>query len=199
MLAVGIGAGIATGLGGSWINAPAVGWIAAAVLYVTWVWAVVHRLDPAATRAHATREDPGRAVFDVLTILATVASFGGVALVLVGAGSVPGLQRAAVLALAVASVVSSWVLVHALFMLRYAALYFREGGGISFGGTTEPPGYGDFAYVAFTVGMTFQVSDTALTSRTIRAMALRHALLSYLFGAVVLAVIINLVGGLAAG
>ncbi len=199
MIVVGIAAGVVTGLGGSWINAPAVGWIAAAVFYVAWVWVVVHRLDPAATRAHATREDPGRAVFDVLTMLATIASFGGVGLVLLGAGSESGLQRAAVLALAVASVVSSWVLVHALFMLRYAGLYFREGGGISFGGADDDPDYGDFAYVAFTVGMTFQVSDTALTSRTIRSMAMRHALLSYLFGAVVLAAIINLVGGLAAG
>jgi uncharacterized membrane protein len=60
-----------------------------------------------------------------------------------------------------------------------------------------PPRYTDFAYMAFTIGMTFQVSDTQLTSAEVRAAALRHALLSYLFGSVILAATINLLAGLA--
>ena len=60
----------------------------------------------------------------------------------------------------------------------------------------EPPAYVDFAYLAFTIGMTYQVSDTDLQTRTIRATALRQAMLSYLLGAVILAITINLVAGL---
>jgi uncharacterized membrane protein len=54
----------------------------------------------------------------------------------------------------------------------------------------------DFAYLAFTIGMTFQVSDTNLTAKPIRRTALRHALISYLFGAVIVALVINIVASL---
>jgi uncharacterized membrane protein len=82
-------------------------------------------------------------------------------------------------------------------MLRYAVLYYGgEVGGIDFNQTT-PPRYSDFAYLAFTVGMTFQISDTSLTSHDIRTACLRHALLSYLFGSLILAAMVNLVASLA--
>ena len=60
----------------------------------------------------------------------------------------------------------------------------------------DPPAYLDFAYLAFTIGMTFQVSDTNLTTKAIRRIALRHALMSYLFGAVIVALMINVVASL---
>jgi uncharacterized membrane protein len=82
-------------------------------------------------------------------------------------------------------------------MLRYARLYYTEPiGGVDFN-ADDKPSYTDFAYLAFTIGMTFQVSDTALSSRAIRSAALRHALLSYLFGTVILATTVNFVAGLA--
>jgi uncharacterized membrane protein len=97
---------------------------------------------------------------------------------------------------AISSVVLSWAVVHTIFTLRYARLYYvGTDGGIDFN-QDQPPRYTDFAYLAFTLGMTFQVSDTDLKTSTIRATALRHALLSYLFGAVIIAVTINLVAGL---
>ena len=71
-------------------------------------------------------------------------------------------------------------------------MYTAPVGGIDFK-TDEQPDYQDFAYVAFTLGMTFQVSDTDIQSRTIRRIALRHALLAYLFGAVILAVMVNVI------
>ena len=71
-----------------------------------------------------------------------------------------------------------------------------EPGGINFH-DPNPPRFRDFAYLAYTVGMTFQVSDTEIClSSALRATVLRHALLSYLLGAVVLAVTINLIAGL---
>jgi uncharacterized membrane protein len=85
----------------------------------------------------------------------------------------------------------SWLTVHTIFALRYARLYYSGTvGGISFNQRREPT-YPDFAYVAATIGMTFQVSDTDLEDAAIRRTALRHALLSYLFGAVLLAMTVN--------
>jgi uncharacterized membrane protein len=85
--------------------------------------------------------------------------------------------------------------VHTVFALKYAQLYHSgPGGGIDFN-QDEPPRYSDFAYLAFTIGMTFQVSDTDLTSGAMRRLALRHSLLSYLFGAVILAMTINITAG----
>ena len=101
--------------------------------------------------------------------------------------------------LAVASVALSWFTVHILFMLRYAQLYYTgPDGGVNFN-QDAPPRYLDFAYLAFTIGMTFQVSDTDLEKSAIRAAALRHALLSYLFGAVILAATVNLIAQLGTG
>ncbi len=98
----------------------------------------------------------------------------------------------------IGSVVLSWAVVHTVFTLRYAKLYYAEsdGTGIDFN-QPGPPKYSDFAYLAFTIGMTFQVSDTDLQNTLIRATALRHSWLSYAFGAVIIATTINLIAGLA--
>jgi uncharacterized membrane protein len=98
--------------------------------------------------------------------------------------------------LSVASVVLAWSVVHTVFSLRYAKLYYQgEGGGVDFN-EEESPCYTDFAYLALTIGMTFQVSDTNLKTKEIRRTALRHALLSYVFGALIIATTINLIAGL---
>jgi uncharacterized membrane protein len=108
-----------------------------------------------------------------------------------------------VAALGVASVAVSWFVVHTLFTLHYALLYYTPAaaGGESAGGIGfnqhEQPRYTDFAYVAFTIGMAFQVSDTPLTTHSVRVTALRHALLSYLFGSLILAATVNLIASLA--
>jgi uncharacterized membrane protein len=84
-------------------------------------------------------------------------------------------------------------------MLRYARLFYGgdEPGGIDFHeGDDYRPDYGDFAYLAFTLGMTYQVSDTDLVDRPVRMAALRHALMSFLLGAIILAITINLVASL---
>jgi uncharacterized membrane protein len=100
-------------------------------------------------------------------------------------------------ALAVGSVVVSWVLVHTLFTVRYARLYYLPpAGGIDFN-DDEPPQYSDFAYIAFTIGMTFQVSDTDVRSKAVRRAALQQALLSFPLGTVIIATTVNLVAGLA--
>jgi uncharacterized membrane protein len=90
----------------------------------------------------------------------------------------------------------AWAAIHTVFTTRYARLYYRgTSGGIDFN-EKEAPRYSDFAYLAFTIGMTYQVSDTDLKTKEIRATALRQALLSYLFGVVIIAAMINLIAGL---
>ncbi len=98
------------------------------------------------------------------------------------------------------TVALSWALVQTVFALRYAHEYYTAPvGGIDFKTKDEQPDYQDFAYVAFTVGMTFQVSDTDIQARRIRRTVLRHALLAYLFGAVILAVMVNVIASLLNG
>ncbi|MFJ6652803.1 DUF1345 domain-containing protein [Microbacterium sp. NPDC091313] len=187
---------VAVGLLGSWAYAPAIGWIAGAGTYSVVVWTTIFRLDAAETSRHATREDPTRTTAHTLLILSSLASFGAIVLVLLESGSVADTRaRFALAGIALVTVAASWFLVHVLFSLRYAKAYYAHGGGISFN-QDEPPAYQDFAYLAFTLGMTYQVSDTDITSPIIRHEVLRHALLSFLLGVVVVAATINLVSSL---
>jgi uncharacterized membrane protein len=93
----------------------------------------------------------------------------------------------------------SWTTVNTVYALRYASLYYGDvPGGIAFDGEPSPT-YADFAYLAFTIGMTYQVSDTPLSTRQIRKTALRHALLSFVFVTSVVAMTINIVAQLFTG
>jgi uncharacterized membrane protein len=189
--------GAVVGLWGAWQLAPTSGWAAACILYVAWVWAGVRKLDAKGTAANAAREDPKRTVSDLLLLVASIASLFALIFVFGQARSSTPPTKEVTAALAFVSVVLSWLLVHTLFTLRYAELYYsREGRGINFN-QTEPPTYAEFAYLAFTVGMTFQVSDTNIQTSDIRVTVLRHMVLSYLFGSVIIATTVNLIAGLA--
>jgi uncharacterized membrane protein len=180
----------------SWQIGTLAGWDVAAGVYVAWTWATVWHRDAAATARLALREDPGRPIADALLLVASMASVLAIGLAIT-AGRASGPEtRDLHAALAVASVALSWTAVQTVFTLHYARLYYSHpAGGIDFN-QEAPPRYSDFAYLAFTIGMTFQVSDTDLQSAALRATALRQALLSYLLGAVILASTINLVAGL---
>ena len=180
---------------GPWQVALLVGWMAAAALFVVWMWVTIWPMDADATAAHAVRENPGRAATDATFLLAALASLIAVGLLLLGGASIAG-GKPTQAALSLGSVVLAWASVHTLFTARYARLYYAgPAGGIDFHDPNPPP-YSDFAYLAFTIGMTFQVSDTDLETAVIRATALRHALLSYVFGVGIIATMVNLVAGL---
>jgi uncharacterized membrane protein len=192
----GVCVGLLVALPYSWQIGTLAGWDVAAGVYVAWTWATIWHRDPAATARLGLREDPGRALADALLLVASMASLLAVGLAIVaGRARSPGLADLHA-TLAVASVGLSWTAVQTVFTLHYARLYYSHPtGGIGFN-QQAPPRYSDFAYLAFTVGMTFQVSDTDLQTAALRAEALRQALLSYLLGAVILATTINLVAGL---
>lgn len=191
----GVVVAVVVGLLNAWHYAAIAGWAAACIVYIAWVWLSVWRLDADTTKDHATLEDPGRRTTDLLLILASVASVVAVVFILVDAKSLKGGAQLGVALLAIVSVALSWTLVHTVYTLRYARIYYRTGGGIDFN-QKEPPRYSDFAYLAFTLGMTFQVSDTNIQNAFIRATVLRHTLLSYVFGTVIVAATVNLVAGL---
>ncbi len=194
--AIGTLTGVLTAVFGNWFYAPALGWDVTALIFTATVWIGIWPLLPETTAARATREDPSRATSDILTLCASVASLAAVAIVLVRAHSSHGAEQFMLAALGLLSVAVSWFTVHTIFTLRYALLYYQPPvGGVSFN-QDERPSYRDFAYVALTIGMTFQVSDTNLTSTDVRSAALRHALLSYMFGAIILAAAVNLIAGL---
>jgi uncharacterized membrane protein len=172
------------------------GWDAAAMIYLVLVWAAVYRMNPQVTARMAGREDPSNPVAELVAVAASVAALVAVGFALVRAGQETGSARGLLIGLGTASVVVSWLVVHTVFMLRYARNYYSEPtGGIEFN-EADRPAYLDFAYFSFTIGMTFQVSDTNITRKPIRRLALHHALLSYLFGAVILAAAINVFASL---
>lgn len=191
-LAVAVAAGLAVGAtttAAGYRLGPLIGWDTAAVVFLVWVWATIWRRDPAQTAGLATREDPSRPVSDAALLGAALASLAAVGVVLLGTqGSSTG-----DLAVVFCSVALSWATVHSLFCLKYARLYYAEPvGGLDFN-QDEDPAYTDFAYVAFTLGMTYQVSDTVIRTAVLRRTALQHALYSFVFGTVILSVTINLV------
>jgi uncharacterized membrane protein len=195
--AIGVAAGLLTAFFASWVYAPAVGWDAMALIYTGTIWIGIWPRSAEATAVRVTKEDNSRATSDVLTLFAAVASLAAVGIVLVRAHHLHGADQIMLATLGLLSIAVSWLTVHTIFTLRYALLYYTEPvGGIDFNTPDELPTYRDFAYLAFTIGMTFQVSDTNLKSSVVRATALRHALLSYLFGSLILAAAVNIIAGL---
>lgn len=192
---IGLVAGLVAAAVSPWQVATLLAWDVTALLFCVWVWSAVHGANAATTERIATREDSSRPGAEVILIAASLASLLGVAFALLKASTEVGTAEALTTAVAVLTVAFSWLAVHTIFTLRYAHLYYREGGGIDFH-ANDRPAYRDFAYVAFTLGMTYQVSDTNLTSNVIRAAALRHALLSYVLGITVIAMTINVVASL---
>jgi uncharacterized membrane protein len=178
-----------------WQAAVLLGWDTTASLFVGSVFRDTWGRDAAGTAALATREDDSRTLADLLLVSASVVSLAGVGFGLVKAGQTQGAARALMTAVTVLSVFLAWGVVQTVFMLRYARLYYGGARGIDFNEDDEPD-YHDFGYLAVTVGMTYQVSDTNLGTKAIRRTVTRHALLSYLFGTVVVAMMINVVASL---
>jgi uncharacterized membrane protein len=182
--------------GDRWLY-PLVAWDLICAVYLARIWMTIARSSPEQTKESAKPEDPSPALSDIVLLGAAVASFAAVGVVLHQAhGKASGTQDA-LAGLAVASLALSWTTVHTIYTLQYARMYYDDklGGSIDFK-QQEMPRYVDFAYLAFTIGMTFQVSDTDLGSSKMRATVLRHALLSFLFVAGILATSVNLIANL---
>jgi uncharacterized membrane protein len=199
VVAAGMAAAVAAVLAGVGLAATlVVGWGVGCLAYLVWVWRRIGGLDAAHTREHAGGEEPTRTTADLLLLLAALASIGAVVVVMLQARTHArdGLPTAA---LVLGSLLVTWTFIHTQYTLRYAGMYYAEPvGGIDFNDDADPR-YSDFAYLAFDLGMTFQVSDTTLRSSEFRQVVLVHTLVSYLFSTLVLGATVNLIASLISG
>jgi uncharacterized membrane protein len=183
----------------TWGLALAGGWDAAALIFLLTAWPIIIGADNSRAAKLAAREDQTEGSARVLLVGAGVASLLGAGYALHLATRQSGAPRALLIGAAVLTVMLSWTLINTVYTLRYADQHFQsQPGGIAFGTDDgqEHPGYRDFAYVAFTIGMTYQVSDTTLRDPQIRRTVLAHAILSYVFGVIIVAGSVNLISGL---
>ena len=163
--AIGAAGGVLASFFTIWQAAILIGWDVAVAALLGWIWVALAALSAGETRKNASREDPSLHLSELLVLTAGVAVLAAVGLLLVRAGSATGGTKAYLITLGVVSVALSWALVHTVFTLRYARAYYGAPvGGIDFN-EDDPPTYLDFAYLAVTIGMTFQVSDTNLTTK----------------------------------
>ena len=194
-MAVGAAAGVAVGVPAG----PPMGVLAAIaateLVFVVAGWLVLWPMDARATHQNAQREDFRPLVDELVVVGAAVCGLVAIVLLLLVGKSDSGHTAAAV---ALGGVFVTWAALHLMYATRYAYLYYRSGSGIDFN-SEKPPSYRDFLYFSYNLGMTYQVSDTDVSSSTIRAVALRHCLLSYVFGTSILATTINLVTGIVTG
>jgi uncharacterized membrane protein len=180
----------------AWQATVLIGWEVAAGGFLVHVWREVLPQDAAATERHASTEDDSRFVADLTVVVASMGSLVAVVLILLKAAEFHGPRKAVLTGVGILGVAISWIVVHTVFTLAYSHLYYGKGDkGIEFPGG-DRPSYRDFAYLAFTIGMCYQVADTNLCSKRVRSTVLRHALLSYLLGTAVIALTINAIAGL---
>lgn len=193
--------------GAAWTALPApapwlIAWIVYCATYIGLVWHLAARLDAAATRHRARREDPGAMMLFVLVTLAACASLVAVAMNVQATQTLQGWQRASNLGLMALSLAGAWLLIQCVFTLHYARVYYRSENphddmptrGLGFPDGKDPD-YLDLLYYSAVIGMTSQVSDVSIRSRTMRHLTLLHALLSFGFNLIVLATAVNVFAG----
>jgi uncharacterized membrane protein len=194
--ALGVLAGVAMGAALGPAAGVVGGWGTLGVVNTVWVLVNVWPMDAAATRAHATAEDPGRRTARIIAIIGSLVSLVAVGLVVLQARHAGNVEGYLLAGIAVLGVAASWSLIQVDYMLRYARIYYAdEVGGIIFN-QQEDPEYTDFAYFSLGLGMTYQVADTNVTANAVRRVVIAQTTLAYLFGAVIVATVINLVTSL---
>ena len=206
-LLIGAVGGIAVGwaVGGA-LRLPfriAVGWIVAVAIYLAVTAWVIGPAGPEQARRYASIQDPRRWI-----ILVLVVGAAGVSLLALGysfgkAGHETDVGLTLRLSLAALTILASWTLTHTVFALHYAHHFYgdeetktgrQDRGGLQFPGK-ELPDYWDFLYFSYVIGMTCQVSDVQITSRSVRRMALAHGVLAFFFNTFILALAVNFVAG----
>jgi len=179
-------------------------WSIFALCVILLDWLIIFSSHPQDVRKVANLEDSSRTVIFIFVIGAAIISLGAILFLLKSSKSASEAQITEHVLLSMASVVISWWLVHTIFSMRYAHLYYstdpdgdkkKPCGGLQFPDEPEPD-YLDFVYFSFVLGTTFQVSDVEISSRHIRRLALIHGLIAFAFNTAILALSINVVSGL---
>ena len=173
------------------------GWDAFSLTFLVLAWFRMARAQPRALAHLARLQHTSRTLFFLVVLTGAVASLAAVASFLSAAKASAGIERSTNIAIAVGTVVLSWLLVHTLFALYYAYLFYRNPqypGGLAFPGTQRPDS-SDLVYFSFVVGMTSQVSDVQISAQPIRRWATLHGVLSFGFNAAILGLSINIISG----
>ena len=169
-------------------------WDAFALTALVMTWTTILTLQPKQILNLAQREDPGRPASLVMVLLGASASLLAVIVLLQESVKMVSGDKIAAIMLALSAVALAWTLIHTVFTLRYAHLYYDPNAGeraLEFPGNPSMPDYLDFAYFAFVVGMTAQTADVNICDRRIRRMALLHGLVSFVFNTAVVALSIG--------
>ncbi len=171
-------------------------------LILLFSWIIILSFHPKQVKAEAGEEDASGAFIFLFVVMAAFISLFAIIFLL---QSIPLETKKGLsvhILVSIASVFSSWTLIHTLFTIRYAHKYYeaesyetdnnKRGQGLDFPNESEPD-FLDFAYFYFVLGMTFQVSDVQITSKQIRRLALLHGFLSFIYNTVIVALSINTV------
>lgn len=184
-----------------------VSWIAFAATTLFITWSTILIFHPKEISHVANEQDTTRLVMFLFVVAAAFISLFAIVLLLQSAPTEKGISKHIVLS--GASVFFSWTLIHTVFTIRYAHLFYtyptREEqaagedhhGGLEFPGTPHPD-FLDFAYFSFVLGMTFQVADVNITARNMRRLALLHGFLAFVYNTIIVALSINIISGLIA-
>jgi uncharacterized membrane protein len=177
-------------------------WDVFCMLFLALNWVTFFTTRPQQIRTEARKQDEGRVAVFIIALVATLAALLAIILLLVSKKE--GYSKISFpLVVAFGGMMLSWVLVHTVFAVRYAHMFYADhhtrksehAGGLDFPGE-EHPDFIDFAYFSFVVGMTFQVSDVTISSRKLRRMVLLHSLMAFAFNTVIVALTINVIAGL---
>ncbi len=181
-------------------------WISVALAVIIMDWTIILSSHPREVRKIAKLQDSSRSFLFLFVLVASVASLAAIVFLLKSSKGLHGTSLNEHIVLAITAVIISWWLVHTIFTLRYAHLYYntptdntnpKSGTGLEFPGG-EDPDYLDFVYFSFVLGMTFQVSDVVITSRQVRRLATVHGLLSFAFNTAIVALSINVISSMVA-
>jgi len=181
-------------------------WSSFALSVIIQDWVLILTCHPREVRNVAKLEDSSRTLIFIFVIGASLVSLVAIIFLLKAPKAATDTQITGHVLISMAAVIISWWLVHTIFTMRYAHLYYDTtaddgkklpGGGLQFPDETEPD-YLDFVYFSFVLGTTFQVSDVEISSRRIRRLALVHGLIAFAFNTAILALSINVVSGLVA-
>ncbi len=169
------------------------GWDIGVALYLAAVIAMMARSPVNEIRLHSAAQDEGAFALMVLTVAAAVARLGAIFVELATANpALPGYGLH--VALAIGTVILSWAFIHTIFALHYAYEFYGDddcANGLKFP-DDDRPDYWDFVYFAFVIGMTFQVSDVAVTNKLLRRAVVAHGALSFFFTTAIVALTVNI-------
>jgi uncharacterized membrane protein len=178
-----------------WADSAAMAFDAAALVFLLSLIPLVRSSEAADMRGHSAANDANRGLVLVLTTLLAFAVMAAIA------GEMEAARNGehAAIAKLIGTLLLIWLFANSIYALHYAHIYYAQRDGADAGGLdfpeTKTPDYRDFAYFAFTVGMTFQTSDVAISSRAMRHVALLHSFGAFVFNIGVIAFAINAVGG----